>query len=85
MLTKTIKWIAMSTLFLAVLGLSFGSYQLILEATLFLAIFVLTNKMFLWLNVVCLAMSLVSLAVLKTRPRLAMPSITNRIPGRETL
>ena len=87
MLTKTkiIKRAAIAVLFLAVLLPSTASYQLALEAALFLAIFVLTNKMFFWLSMVCFVMSLLLLEVLKTRPRLSMPAITNRIPGSRSL
>jgi len=60
----------------------------------FLAIAVLFNpivlvafsrKIFLWLDWVCLAAFLVSLAALKRQPTLAMPSITDRTPGSESL
>ena len=60
----------------------------------FLAIAVLFNPVvpvalspnaFLWLNALCILTFLVSLAVLKSHPRLSMPSITNRMPGSESL
>lgn len=86
MLTKIIKMAAIAALFLLALWPSTESYQLALEAALFLAIFVLTNKMLLWLSAICFVTSLVLLEVLKIRPRLPIPAITNRIPGsRSTL
>jgi hypothetical protein len=45
----------------------------------------LSGKIFLWLNWVCLAAFLVSLAGLKRQPTLSIPSITNRTPGSESL
>lgn len=45
----------------------------------------LSRKIFLWLDWVCLAAFLVSLAVLKRQPTLAMPSVTNQTPGSESL
>ena len=87
MLTKTkiIKRAAIAGLFLLLLWPSIASYQLALEAALFLAIFVLTNKTFFWLSVVCFVTSLLLLWVLKTRPRLSMPAITTQIPGSRPL
>jgi hypothetical protein len=46
---------------------------------------VLSAKILLWLNWVCLAAFLVSLAVLKRSPTLSIPSITNRTPRSESL
>ncbi len=46
---------------------------------------VLSRKVFLWLDWLCLAAFLLSLAALKRQPRLSMPSITNRTPGSESL
>ena len=63
-------------------------------ATGFLAIAVLFNpvvpiplsgKAFLWLDWICLAAFLLSLAALKRQPILSIPSITNRTPGSESL
>ena len=63
-------------------------------ATGFLAIAMLFNPvvpvepsrtMFLWLGWVSLATFTLSLAVLKSRPMLSIPSITNRTPGSESL
>jgi hypothetical protein len=45
----------------------------------------LARRTFLWLDVVCLMTFLVSLAALKTRPTLSIPSITGRTPGSESL
>ncbi len=45
----------------------------------------LSRKIFLWLDWVCLAAFLLSLAALKRQPTLSMPSITNRTPGSESL
>jgi hypothetical protein len=45
----------------------------------------LARKPFLWLDVVCLITFLISLAALKAKPILSMPSITNRTPGSESL
>ncbi len=45
----------------------------------------LSRKMFLSLDWVCLAAFLLSLAVLRRRPTLSIPSITNRTPGSESL
>jgi hypothetical protein len=39
----------------------------------------------LWLDVVCLMTFMLSLVALKSRPRLSIPSITNRTPGSESL
>jgi len=71
---KSMKLMALAALFLAVLGISFAGYQLMLEAALFLAVFVLQSKLFLWLNVIGLATVLAALAGLKARPRLFLPS-----------
>ena len=46
---------------------------------------VLSRKMFVGVELVCIAAFLVSLAVLKTKPILSIPSITNRTPGSESL
>jgi Family of unknown function (DUF6804) len=63
-------------------------------ATGFLAIAVLFNpvvpiplsgKISLWLNWVCIAAFLTSLAALRRQPILSIPSITNRTPGSESL
>lgn len=40
---------------------------------------------FLGLDALCIVTFLISLAVVKTYPRLSMPSITNRTPGSESL
>ncbi len=45
----------------------------------------LSRKIFLWLDWVCLAAFLLSLAALKRQPTLSIPSITNRTPGSESL
>jgi hypothetical protein len=45
----------------------------------------LSRKTFIWLDLVAILMFLTSLAVLHVRPRLSMPSITNRTPGSESL
>gem|GEM_PF-3582164 len=71
---KSMKLIGIAALFLAALGISSAGYQLVLEAALFLAVFMLQSKTFLWLNVVGLATVLAALAGLKARPRLFMPS-----------
>ena len=47
-------------------------------ALLFLAVLVLSSKIFLWLNVIGLATCLAALAVLKVIPRLLISSITNQ-------
>lgn len=44
-----------------------------------------SRKTVLWLDFLCALMFLTSLAVLRTRPTLSMPSITNRTPGSESL
>lgn len=82
---KIMKGTAVAGLFLLLLWPSIASYQLALEAALFLAIFVITNKTFFWLSVVCFVASLLLLGVLKSRPRLSMPAITNQIPGSKPL
>lgn len=46
---------------------------------------VLSRKTFLWLDWVCLMTFLISLAALRRQPILSMPSITNRVPGSESL
>lgn len=46
---------------------------------------VLSGKIFLWLNWVCLAAFLVSLAALKSQPKLSVPSITSRAQRTESL
>jgi hypothetical protein len=46
---------------------------------------VLSRKTFLWLDWLCLMTFMVSLLALKWQPVLSMPSITNRVPGREAL
>jgi len=46
---------------------------------------ILSRKTFLWLDWLCLMTFLVSLAALKRQPVLSMPSITNRVPGSESL
>ena len=65
-----------------------------LWAAAFVAIAVLLNpavpltlprNMSLWVNVACLATFVVSFAALKTKPRLSMPSITDRTLGSESL
>jgi uncharacterized protein DUF6804 len=45
----------------------------------------LSGKAFLWLDWICLAAFLLSLAALKRQPILSIPSITNRTPGSESL
>jgi len=45
----------------------------------------LSRKAFLWLDLACILIFLASLATLHVRPRLSMPSITNRTPGSESL
>src|SRR5438309_7347943 len=45
----------------------------------------LSRRMFLWLDFTCLAMFLVSLALLKTRTRLSIASITDPTPQSESL
>ncbi len=45
----------------------------------------LSRKIFLWLDWVCLAAFLFSLAALKRQPTLSIPSITYRTPGSESL
>ena len=45
----------------------------------------LSRKTFLWLDFVCIVIFLTSLAVLHVRPRLSIPSITDRTPGSESL
>ena len=46
---------------------------------------VLYRKTFLWLDWLCLMTFLVSLAALKRQPVFSIPSITNRVPGSESL
>jgi Family of unknown function (DUF6804) len=46
---------------------------------------VLSRKAFLWLDVACLLAFLLSLNALKRQPILSIPSITNRMPGSESL
>jgi len=45
----------------------------------------ISRNAFLWLDALCMVTFLVSLAVLKRRPILSIPSITNRTPGSESL
>lgn len=45
----------------------------------------LSRNTFLWLDSICIVTFLVSLAVLKGRPILSIPSITDRTPGSESL
>ncbi len=45
----------------------------------------LSREIFLWLDWVCLAAFLVSLAALKRQPRLSIPPIINRTPRSESL
>jgi hypothetical protein len=45
----------------------------------------LSGNAFLWLDWVCLAAFLVSLVALKRQPTLSVPSITNPMPGTESL
>lgn len=45
----------------------------------------LSRRVFFWLDLVCITAFLASLAVLKTRPLLSIPSITGRTPGSESL
>jgi hypothetical protein len=45
----------------------------------------LSRRLFLWLDLVCIGAFLASLAVLKTRPLLSIPSITGKTPGSESL
>ncbi len=45
----------------------------------------LSGKIFFWLDWVCLATFLLSLATFKGQPTLFMPSITKRTPGSESL
>ncbi len=45
----------------------------------------LSRNMSQWVNVVCLATFVVSLAALKTNPMLSISSITDRTPGSEAL
>ena len=45
----------------------------------------ISRTAFLWVDALCIATFLVSLAVLKRHPRLSIPSITNRTPGSESL
>jgi hypothetical protein len=46
---------------------------------------VLARKTFLWLDLVCLMTFTFSLAGMAAKPRLSIPSITNRTPGSESL
>ena len=50
-----------------------------------IAPFVLSRKMFLWLDVACLLAFLASMAALKSQPVLSIPSITNRTPRSQSL
>jgi Family of unknown function (DUF6804) len=45
----------------------------------------LPRSVFFWLDVACIVTFLASLAVMKRHRRLSMPSITNRMPGSESL
>lgn len=45
----------------------------------------LSRRTFIWLDLVSLMTFLISLAFLKSQPRLSMPSITNRMPGSQSL
>ena len=45
----------------------------------------ISRTAFLWVDALCMVTFLVSLAVLKRRPILSIPSITNRTPGSESL
>jgi hypothetical protein len=49
------------------------------------ALIPLSGKVSLWLDWVCLAAFLASLAALKMQPTLSIPSITNRTPGSQSL
>jgi uncharacterized protein DUF6804 len=46
---------------------------------------ILSRKTLLWLDWVCLMTFMISLWALKRQPILSMPSITNRVPGSESL
>ncbi len=46
---------------------------------------VLSRKTLLWLDWVCLMTFMISLWALKRQPIFSMPSITNRVPGSESL
>ncbi len=46
---------------------------------------VLPRQMLVWLDLVCLAMFVLSLAALRTGPRLSMPPIINRTPRSESV
>jgi hypothetical protein len=83
--------ICLSGLLAATQAVRAGKY---LWATGFAAIAVLFNPVVpvalarrtsLWLDLVCLMTFLLSLAALKTRPTLSIPSITGRTPGSESL
>ena len=83
--------VCLSGLLVATQAVRAGKY---LWATGFVAIAVLFNpvvplalarRTFLWLDVVCLMTFLISLAALKTRAKLSIPSITGRTPGSESL
>ncbi|HTS10116.1 MAG TPA: DUF6804 family protein [Candidatus Eisenbacteria bacterium] len=45
----------------------------------------LSRNTFIWIDLATVLMFLTSLAVVRARPRLSMPSITNRTPGSESL
>ncbi|MBZ5562026.1 MAG: hypothetical protein LAP13_06360 [Acidobacteriia bacterium] len=45
----------------------------------------ISRNSFLWIDALCIVTFLVSMAVMKTHPRLSMPSITDRTPGSESL
>jgi hypothetical protein len=83
--------VCLSGLLVATQAARAGKY---LWATGFVAIAVLFNpvvpvalgrRTFLWLDLVCLMTFLISLAALKSRPALSIPSITGRTPGSESL
>lgn len=83
--------VCMSGLLVATQAVGAGKY---LWALGFAAIAVLFNpvvpvalarRTFIWLDLVCLMTFLVSLAALRSRPMLSIPSITDRMPGSESL
>ena len=45
----------------------------------------LSRKVFVWVDMVCIVAFLLSVAALKRRPVLSIPSITDRTPGSESL
>ena len=85
MLTNIMKWISIAMLLLAVFQFRVVSNQVFLTIVVCASGLLVATQAFLWLNGFGLAAFLMAAVALKAHPALTVPSITNRLPRRESL